>query len=1016
MSGNFENRRPKDRSTMPLRLALTSKLKATFAVALGVAAIFAANTAPADAGTYSITQSPCLNNGWTYGGNNVWAYAVSDNCSGNVTVDGTKSPGGTGFAFWRSPKLPDTAWLSGGSVYGMLRYTTSNHGALLRSCWRNQWSYWYGGCAGDGLSYPDVPSNSWGSIVPEFGTNIAGIQIDLERSEVGGAAALTGINLTATENTPPSISREAYGNPTFGFPSGGWDSSAWLRGTKTLYTTADDSKGLGVKSQTILIDGGSLNGGVTINRPAAQFGCSFGTWAPCPAIAQWSTDWDTAALAGGVPDGPHTISMQGVDAANNTGSWGPYSFKVDNTKPDAPTSKNGAGDGLSGYGATNSFDITWANGAETTETVTQSGISHVVLDLQPVSPTSIDPAPVVIPVGGSAAGVSATLDSLSGVTLPEQASYRFGIGVRDKAGNWSSNVDVDANNNPTGVDIDPDDAGTIIWNEQPPPPPVLQNNGWVSEAELLAGYSQKWNVSIPMGGPKICGYSADVTDNQSDDPGSTINVVGDVRDWELPSDLSEGSHYVHIKSIGCNLLPATTTATTDVKVDLTDPVSSYSGVTAGKWYKDGTVVTISATDALSGMTGVASPAPYATGAYLDYSINSVSPAEPARGGEAQLPISGEGQKQLRFAAVDVAGNRSEDTIVNFGIDATNPTGYLEPTDPATPTLLRAPLADIVSGIETASIEVHQVSGGEWISLPTALADLRGQAVAGNPTSALASARFPDTTLAEDDYRVRVTAVDQAGNTIVTDRDKNGRPLIVASGSLRSYSGLSASLFKSKRTCSRRHGVKCVKSARGKVVFTGGKQRLSVGFKRGAAVAGFLVDANLKPIARQPIEVYTTARGHAEVLAGTSSTRADGSYVFKLKPGVSREVRVYYPGTETRRDTSTRVELGTGAKLTLHVSRSHAKSGQTVTFSGNVTSFDGVVPASGKIVALQFLAARRWRPAVAIARTDGRGRFSVKYRFDGRAVKARIVFRVMAPAEDGWSHATSTSKRITLRLN
>ena len=139
-------------------------------------------------------------------------------------------------------------------------------------------------------------------------------------------------------------------------------------------------------------------------------------------------------------------------------------------------------------------------------------------------------------------------------------------------------------------------------------------------------------------------------------------------------------------------------------------------------------------------------------------------------------------------------------------------------------------------------------------------------------------------------------------------------------------------------------------------------------------------------------------------------------MFKIRPGVSRTVRVYYPGTETRRDTSASVTLGTGAKLKLRVSKKHARTGQTVTFRGTVTSFDRVVPASGKIVALQFYAGKKWRPAVAIARTDSKGRFAVKYKFDGKRVKARIVFRVIAPAEDGWGHASSASKRITMKLN
>lgn len=75
-----------------------------------------------------------------------------------------------------------------------------------------------------------------------------------------------------------------------------------------------------------------------------------------------------------------------------------------------------------------------------------------------------------------------------------------------------------------------------------------------------------------------------------------------------------------------------------------------------------------------------------------------------------------------------------------------------------------------------------------------------------------------------------------------------------------------------------------------------------------------------------------------------------------------------------------------------------------------------MPAAGKIVALQFYAGKKWRPAVGIVHSDSRGSFTVKYKFDGKKVKARIVFRAYAPAEDNWVHSASASRRITLKLN
>ncbi len=812
------------------------------------------------------------------------------------------------------------------------------------------------------------------------------------------------------------ISLNDSANPAVGAPTGTLKVAAgnnWNRGTVSSGITATDGQS-GVQSASAVVNSNPV--GPASN--STTLSCSNLNVLPCPStLANWSGNIATNALG----DGAHTIRYSASDYSGNVTNGPTYNFKVDNTNPAAPADFE-LENTQAGWSQANSFDANWINPVEDEETETQSGVGSVVIDVEPTNGSQSDPAPITIPVGTTVGGISATKDSIAGLTVPDVGRWTLKLSVVDRAGNTSPLA--------TGTEGASDEDGNPIVGYDPNPPaaPGLQNNGWVSKDQLIAGYSQEWIQPDPQSGAPICGYAGLVDTSSNANPGTTININGPVNQWTLPSSLAEGTHWVHIRSIACNGLASPTVSSVDVKVDRTEPVSYFSGVTPGRWYQNGSVVTIGANDAPSGMAPAGPFDPYNFGAYLDYSINATKPAEPARGGQAQIPVSGEGAKELRFAAVDLAGNRNSDTVVNFGIDASNPTGFLNNQDAARPTLLSAPLGDEVSGLESAVIDVQRVSGGDWITLPTGLADLSGNAVAGNPKSALASARFPDTTLPEDRYRVRVRASDQAGNPLVTDRDKSGNPLIVDSGAMRSFSGLSASLFKSKRTCknrskrktrkgrSRHRVIRCTKRHRGKVIFIGGKSTVNVGFKRGAVVQGYLTNQRYGALARQPIEIYTTARGKAEVLAGVTSTKADGSYLFKLKPGVSRSVRVYYPGTETRRDTSARVTLGTGAKLVLRVSRRKARTGQTVTFRGTVRSFDRTFPASGKIIALQFYAGKKWRPAVAIARTNSKGRFAVKYKFDGKRVKARLVFRVIAPTEEGWGHATSASRRLTLKLN
>lgn len=909
-------------------------------------------------------------------------------------------------AHWTSPSLGSNGLTFTNVNYNVYGWMDSVTSADFRLCWRDQLVVApYNGCGSAAVRSHGAGTNFAGWT----GFNVAG-----SSPNYGGYTAFSANIYATAEGSDTSMQFQGYSgtidDPTAPATAnnGTAATGGWIRQNFIGNASAHDHGQSGVKRQAAIVNGQEV---AVVNR-SCNYNAGF---VPCTnSYSSWNPTIDVAHNA--FVQGSNTFRYSASDGADQVGYSSQTTVKVDTVDPASPIDPQGSGNGLEGYSSDNSFDFSWGNGSETTETSTQSGLSHVVIDLSPTDPEKTDPAPIVIPVGGSNGSALATLDSVTGLELPEESvTYRYGIGLRDLAGNWSDNVAVDGSGNPTGVT--PEDGLDVTFSDNVPPPPQLNANGWVSEPELLSGYSQEWNVVFLLGDTPICGYAASVTPTSSD-PGNTINVTGDVRDWELPSDLTEGTHQVNIKSIGCNLLPASAYASTDVKVDRTDPIPSVSGVTAGKWYKDGSVVNISGSDALSGMQAATPAQDYNEGAYITTSLNGDTDAY-TKGGSANIPVTGEGPKSLRYSATDLAGNSSDVSTVDFGIDASNPTGYLEHPDAATPTVIAAPLADVVSGLDGAQIDVQRVSGGDWLTLPTGLAGLSGEAVGGYPNSARALTRFPDTTLPEDKYRVRVRTKDQAGNPLVTDRDRNGNPLIVDSANMRAYSGLSAMLFKAKRTCKKKRGVRgvrCVKRARGKVVFLGGSANLNVAYKRGAVVQGFLVDAQTKALGRQPIEIYTKAAGKSEILAGTTSTRADGSYVFKLKPGVSRDVRVYYPGTETRRDTSAAVKLGTGAKLNLRVSKKRALTGQTVVFRGTVTSFDRAVPAAGKIVALQFYAGKKWRPAVAIARTDSKGRFSVKYKFDGKRVKARIVFRVIAPSEENWGHSTSASRPVTMKLN
>jgi hypothetical protein len=82
----------------------------------------------------------------------------------------------------------------------------------------------------------------------------------------------------------------------------------------------------------------------------------------------------------------------------------------------------------------------------------------------------------------------------------------------------------------------------------------------------------------------------------------------------------------------------------------------------------------------------------------------------------------------------------------------------------------------------------------------------------------------------------------------------------------------------------------------------------------------------------------------------------------------------------------------------------------------VSHRQAVIPAGGKLVALQFLdvrgSSRRWRP-VALVRADRRGRFSYAYRFRHIDRPERISFRAAVVPEGRWPYVFGASRSVTI---
>ena len=138
------------------------------------------------------------------------------------------------------------------------------------------------------------------------------------------------------------------------------------------------------------------------------------------------------------------------------------------------------------------------------------------------------------------------------------------------------------------------------------------------------------------------------------------------------------------------------------------------------------------------------------------------------------------------------------------------------------------------------------------------------------------------------------------------------------------------------------------------------------------IAGRATDGRDVPLAATMLDVLARTRVPGAPLrrvAGVGTAR-DGSFTYLAPAGVSRDVRI---GSAT-------AKLVVRAAGTLRA----ARRGRTVTLTGRLAG--GHIPRGGVLVEV---------PGAGTARTDGRGRFALRYR--GR----RLSFHAVARKDSLW---------------
>ncbi len=760
------------------------------------------------------------------------------------------------------------------------------------------------------------------------------------------------VDLTVNDFRPPSVT--ASGTVW------GWAGSGdWRRGSAPLGGGALDD-GSGIARIWARVNGVALDlGDIACSGARPEFAVSS---RPCPSPVERTATVNTTRAP--FTEGHNLIAICAADFAGsavnaNQACTANRSLWIDNLPPTEPIGlKPADGDG---WRAENRFELTWSNPSGQGSPI--DGGRYRILD--PGTDEELD--------GGELE--TAKAGELGPLTMPGPGEYDVEVRLRDAAGNLGRPAR-------TTVRFDDRPPGDVA-----PEPP----SGWVSADELPL---RQVIGKAASGGPSgVRGYALAVSRSAPAAPCPSglclepeLALTGGVDDRTgLIPGLADGSHWVSAVAASGAGVASENPGSTLVKVDRSAPSVRLEGAPTG-WVNRPVTVTASAADSGSGMVPQSGDdgQPVTVIEAQDHAPYAVS------GPTASFTVTTEGVSRVRYWARDLAGNSNDgepgpegsfhppagEAVVR--IDTEPPRLAFDGSrDANDPELIRAKVEDDGSGVGSATISWRRVgSGSRFTPLPTTAAD------------GWFEARIPSDDLAPGSYEIRAEASDRAGNVGEGILKEDGSPMLLELP------------VKQRLTLKAGFGPRLRPGAK-----VGPKARASLSGRLTAAGSG-ISGAPLAIVEDFGIGARPGQRITQAVSDGT------GRFAVRLKPGPSRRISVLYAGTRLRsRVVSRPLTLRARSRVSLRISPSRLRNGGWAKMKGRVARRGALMPARGKLVAIQYFdpARAKWRP-VEVLRTNRRGGFRYRYRFRTIASAQRIIFRAVSLAEAGWPYLASTSRR------
>jgi hypothetical protein len=677
-------------------------------------------------------------------------------------------------------------------------------------------------------------------------------------------------------------------------------------------------------------------------------------------------------------DGRHKIELDSADAMDQTSDPVIGWFGIDSKPPPAPSNLHFSNSYINSHGWTTTPLVAayeWPYPEAEPNTAPIDDIhGRIVRDDAPGTPRDF---------------------SLTGFPqgFPSEGHFRIEAWFTDSAGNRG-----DSNSLYVGFDTNK------------PPAPQLDENDWVSRAQLIDGYKQTWPHITPPENLEsgICGYivafDREPVNTLTGEP--TIN--GNVDSAPVPANLPEGHNFSHVASVSCAGLVSDTT-NTPIAVDSTAPQVAVTGLPSGEWSPQPLHLTLEPSDELSGVDSI------------EWSLDGGSTHAASEAVEIEI---GDGQHVLTTSATDRAGNKSAASSTVVHVDSTAPTSWLGQTAGARPNEFTAHVDETISGLDSAALEFQRIDAGATLGERQWRQAGAAYLPSGSPLGSHTFTRaLDDSVLADGEYELQVVAVDRAGNV------GHGSTLPVGGTvrvklPLRTRPSIAMAISDIVRACSSKSKRGCASDARcrrgAKCTFKWVTTKKGAGIDRVVdwgdreALTGSLVGPSGKPLTGVKISIFSTPRAGSREFKDSVTTDGDGDFEWKIPKGATRSFAATTGATDDLASAETTATLAVRAGVSFGASDVSVHSGQVVRLSGKLSSGSVGVPAGGKQIQFQYWRDGKWRDGPGSTLTTASGRFHFDWPVTAISSRGTLFMRAAAialPTESDWPFESGKSKPI-----